>query len=125
MFQPKPVPKLPTLIKARVPVWVLAAAIVAQAAITVIGKPSDPACKINVQRVHSSTYSSEIKKLSEVKVKVSTECVIAQSHTVFSAEIEEITANNKENSKDIPDCDWQTPCRESRLCSYRKLDRSV
>jgi hypothetical protein len=96
MFQPKPVPKLPTLIKARVPVWVLAAAIVAQAAITVIGKPSDPACKINVQRVHSSTYSSEIKKLSEVKVKVSTECVIAQSHTVFRAEIEEITANNKE-----------------------------
>lgn len=95
MFQPKPAPILLTLIKARVPVWVLAAAVVAQAAITVIGKPSDPACKINVQRVHSSTHSSEFKKLSEVKLKVSTECAIAQSQTVVRAEIEEIIATNK------------------------------
>jgi hypothetical protein len=96
MFQPKPVPILPKLVKARVPVWVLAAALAAQAAITIIGKPSDPECKINVQRVHTSTHSSEFKKLSEVKLKVSTECVIAQSQTLVRAEIEEITATSKE-----------------------------
>jgi hypothetical protein len=96
MFLPRPAPILPKLIKARVPVWVLAAAIVAQATINAIGKPTDPECKINVQRVHASTHSSEFKKLSEVKLKISTECVIAQSQTVVRARIEEVIANNEE-----------------------------
>ncbi len=96
MLQPKPVPILPKLVKAKVPVWVLAAALAAQAAINIIGKSSDPECKINVQRVHSSTHSSEFKKLSEVKLKVSTECAVAQSQTVVRAEIEEIIATNKD-----------------------------
>jgi hypothetical protein len=46
--------------------------------------------------VHTSTYSSEFKKLSEVKLKISTKCVVAQSQTVVRAEIKEITADKKE-----------------------------
>jgi hypothetical protein len=91
MFQPRPAPILPNLIKARVPVWVLAAAIVAQAAIVAIGKPSDPECTINVQQVHESTYSRRFTKIQEVKLKISTSCKSPQRFTSLSASIEKVT----------------------------------
>jgi hypothetical protein len=96
MSQSRPTPILPRLIKARVPVWMLAAAIVAQAAINAIGKPSDPECAINVQQVHESTYSRKFAKIHEVKLKISTSCKSAQSFTSLSASIEEV-AEGKPN----------------------------
>jgi hypothetical protein len=92
MFQPRPAPILPNLIKARVPVWVLAAAIVAQAAIVAIGKPSDPECTINVQQVHESTYSRKFIKIQEAKLKISTSCKSPQRFTSLNASIEQITS---------------------------------
>jgi len=94
MFQPIPKPLIPAIIKARVPVWLLVGALVAQYAINTINKPSDPNCRINVQRVHQSTYSLEFQKLSEVKLKISTLCDVPQAYTSLTAKIEEVLPNH-------------------------------
>ena len=74
MFQPIPKTLIPTLIKARVPVWLLVGALAAQYAINSASQPIEPNCRMNVQRVHQSTYSLEFKNLSEAKLKISTLC---------------------------------------------------
>jgi len=93
MFQPIPKPLIPAIIKARVPVWLLVGALVAQYAINTINKPSDPNCRINVQRVHQSTYSLEFQKLSEAKLKISTHCDVPQAYTSLTAKFEEVLPN--------------------------------
>lgn len=93
MFQPIPKPLIPAIIKARVPVWLLVGALVAQYAINTINKPSDPNCRINVQRVHQSTYSLEFQKLSEAKLKISTLCDVPQAYTSLTAKFEEVLPN--------------------------------
>jgi hypothetical protein len=87
MFLPRPVPILPTLIKARVPVWVLAAAIVAQAAINTIRKPDEPACTLKLERLHHSTHVSERTGKDAVKLNITSECTSEQLNTQLTAEI--------------------------------------
>jgi len=93
MFQPIPKPLIPAIIKARVPVWLLVGALAAQYAINSINKPSEPNCRINVQRVHQSTYSLEFQKLSEAKLKISTLCDVPQAYTSLTAKFEEVLPN--------------------------------
>lgn len=89
MFQPNPKPLIPLIIKARVPGWLLVAAIVAQYAITTAGEPSAPECTMKVQQVHVSRYSQRLFQLSEVKFKVSTRCNSPQKETAIDAYFEE------------------------------------
>ena len=89
MFQPNPKPLIPLIIKARVPGWVLVAAIVAQYAITSEDKPSRPECTMKVQQVHVSRYSQRLLQLSEAKFKVSTLCNSPQKETSIDAYFEE------------------------------------
>jgi hypothetical protein len=97
MFQPIPKPLIPTIIKARVPVWLLVGALAAQFVINAANKQIDPNCSINVQRVHQSTYSLEFQKLSEAKLKISTVCDVPQAYTSLTAKIEEVLPNRGNN----------------------------
>jgi hypothetical protein len=90
MFQPIPKPLIPTIIKAKVPVWLLVGVLVVQYAVDIANKQSDPNCRINVQRVHQSTYSLEYQKLSEAKLKISTLCDVPQAYTSLTAMFEEV-----------------------------------
>lgn len=87
MFQPKPVPILPKLVKARVPVWVLAAALVAQAAIVAIGKPDDPSCALKFQQIHYSTSVKRNKNIDSVKLNITSKCTGPQKSTRLKARI--------------------------------------
>ena len=89
MFQPNPRPLIPLIIKARVPGWLLVAAIVAQYAITTAGEASRTDCTMKVQQVHVSRYSQRLLQLSEVKFKVSTICNSPQKETSIDAFFEE------------------------------------
>lgn len=93
MFQPNPKPLIPLILKARVPGWVLVAAIVAQYAITGAEAPSTPECTMKVQLVHISRYSQRLLQLSEAKFKVSTLCNSPQKETVIDAYFEEKSPN--------------------------------
>ena len=93
MFQPIPKPLIPAVIKARVPVWLLVVALAAQFAINSTNKPIEPNCRMNVQRVHQSTYSFEFQKLCEAKLKISTLCDVPQAYTSLSAKFEEVLPN--------------------------------
>ena len=94
MFQPNPKPLIPKLIKARVPVWLLVGALAVQYVVNTAIEQNNPNCRINVQRVHQSTYSLEYQKLSEVKLKISTECDEPQAFTTLTAEFEELSPSN-------------------------------
>lgn len=87
MFQPKPVPILPKLVKARVPVWVLAAALVAQAAIVAIGKPDEPSCFLKLQRLHHSTSVNETRGINAIKLNATSECTKEQLETRLTVRI--------------------------------------
>lgn len=93
MFDPKPKPLIPKIIKARVPVWLLVGALVAQYTISIAIEQKDPECTINVQRVHQSTYSLEYQRLSEAKIKISTLCTVAQEYTSLTVIFEEVLPN--------------------------------
>jgi hypothetical protein len=95
MFQPIPKPLIPKLIKARVPVWLLVGALAVQAAANTMSQQDDPNCRINVQRVHQSTYSLEFQKLSEAKLKISTLCDVPQTYTSLTVEFEKVIPNKK------------------------------
>jgi hypothetical protein len=89
MFQPNPKPLIPLIIKARVPGWLLVAAIAVQYAITATGGPPTPECTMNVQQVHVSRYSQRLLQKSEAKFKVSTLCKSPQKETSIDAYFEE------------------------------------
>lgn len=89
MFQPNPKPLIPLIIKAKVPGWLLVAALAAQYTIMATGDPSTPECTMNVQRVHVSRYSQRLLQLSEAKFKVSTRCNSPQKSTSINAYFEE------------------------------------
>lgn len=90
MFQPNPKPLIPLIIKARVPGWLLVAALAAQYAIMANDGSSKPACTMNVQEVHISTYAKEFQKFEEAKLKISTTCDSPQNYTSLNASIEEV-----------------------------------
>ena len=94
MFQPNPKPLIPKLIKARVPVWLLVGALAVQYAVNNVAEQKDPNCRINVQRVHQSTYSLEYQKMSEAKLKISTMCDEPQTYTSLTVKFEEVSPNN-------------------------------
>lgn len=93
MFHPIPKPLISTLIKARVPVWLLVGALAAQYVINTAIQQTEPNCRINVQRVHQSTYSLEFQNLSEAKLKISTLCDVPQAYTSLTAQFEEVLPN--------------------------------
>ena len=81
--------------KAKVPGWVLVAAVIAQFAINQAAQPREPSCKIDVQRVHRSTYSREFQSQNVAKVKISTECTAPQRLTNLDVNIVEELPNGK------------------------------
>lgn len=87
MFLPRPAPILPKLIKARVPVWVLAAVIIAQAAINTVGKPDEPMCSLKLERLHHSTSVNEKTGKDAIKLNITTECTSEQLKTQLTVEI--------------------------------------
>jgi hypothetical protein len=90
MFQPNPKPLIPLILRAKVPGWLLVAALVSQYAIMAAEEPSNPECTINVQSVHVSRYSQRLLQLSEAKFKVSTRCKSPQNKTSVDAYFEEV-----------------------------------
>jgi hypothetical protein len=93
MFHPIPKPLIPTIIKARVPVWLLVGVLAAQFVINSATQQIEPNCRINVQRVHQSTYSLEFQNLSEAKIKISTLCDVPQAYTSLTVKFEEVLPN--------------------------------
>jgi hypothetical protein len=93
MFHPIPKPLIPTIIKARVPVWLLVGVLAAQFVINSATQQIEPNCRINVQRVHQSTYSLEFQNLSEAKIKISTLCDVPQAYTSLTVNFEEVLPN--------------------------------
>lgn len=87
MFLPRPAPILPKLIKARVPVWVLAAVIIAQAAINTVGKPDEPMCSLKLERLHHSTSVNEKTGKDAIKLNITSECTSEQLKTQLTVEI--------------------------------------
>ena len=94
MFQPNPKPLIPTIIRAKVPIWLLVGALAAQYLISSTNRQIEPNCRINVQRVHQSTYSLEFQKLSEAKLKISTLCDVPQTYTSLTVKFEEVLPNH-------------------------------
>ena len=96
MFQPNPEKIIPKIIKAKVvPVWAIAAIVAAQIAMNVASQSNNPLCTIDVQDVHESRHSQRINQLSEAKVKVATECDVAQENTSLTVVIYEEIAGSK------------------------------
>jgi hypothetical protein len=95
MFQPSPKPLLPTILKAKLPIWLLVGVLAAQFVISSTDKQIEPNCKIKVQRVHQSTYSFEFQKLSEAKLKISTLCDVPQAYTSLTVNFEEVLPNRR------------------------------
>lgn len=95
MFQPNPRPLIPAIIRAKVPIWLLVGALAAQYVISNTNKQSEPNCRMNVQRVHQSTYSLEFQKLSEAKLKISTLCDVPQAYTSLTVKFEEVLPNRR------------------------------
>jgi hypothetical protein len=93
MFQPISKPLISTIIKTRVPVWLLVGALAAQFVINSANQQIEPNCSINVQRVHQSTYSLEFQNLSEAKIKISTLCDVPQAYTSLTVNFEEVLPN--------------------------------
>ncbi len=93
MFHPIPKPLISTIIKARVPVWLLVGVLAAQFVINSATQQIEPNCRINVQRVHQSTYSLEFQNLSEAKIKISTLCDVPQAYTSLTVKFEEVLPN--------------------------------
>ena len=93
MFQPIAKPIISTIIKTRVPVWLLVGALAAQFVINSANQQIEPNCRINVQRVHQSTYSLEFQNLSEAKIKISTLCDVPQAYTSLTVNFEEVLPN--------------------------------
>jgi len=65
----------------------------AQYVISNTNSQSEPSCRINVQRVHQSTYSLEFQKLSEAKLKISALCNVPQAYTSLTVKFEEVLPN--------------------------------
>ena len=93
VFQPNPKPIIPAIIRAKVPIWLLVGLLAAQYVISNTNSQSEPSCRINVQRVHQSTYSLEFQKLSEAKLKISTLCNVPQAYTSLTVKFEEVLPN--------------------------------
>ena len=82
-----PKPLIPGLVKARVPVWVIAAAIAAQIVVTQVNQNHEPSCSIKFERIH---YSSSIKRnlgKDSIKLNPVTSCNQSQNYSDIVANI--------------------------------------
>lgn len=73
--------------------WLLVGVLAAQFVINSATQQIEPNCRINVQRVHQSTYSLEFQNLSEAKIKISTLCDVPQAYTSLTVKFEEVLPN--------------------------------
>lgn len=82
-----PKPLIPGLVKARVPVWVIAAAIAVQIVVTQVNQNHEPICSIKFERIH---YSSSIKRnlgKDSIKLNLVTSCNQSQNYSDIVANI--------------------------------------
>lgn len=87
---PKPGDILPTIVKTRAPIWVIAAVIVAQYAIGQIGNIPDPSCSLTVHNPHYSSSMRMNSKIDSIKVNITSECTQPQVFTEVTAHIEQV-----------------------------------
>lgn len=73
--------------------WLLVGVLAAQFVINSATQQIEPNCRINVQRVHQSTYSLEFQNLSEAKIKISTLCDVPQAYTSLTVKFEDVLPN--------------------------------
>lgn len=73
--------------------WLLVGVLAAQFVINSATQQIESNCRINVQRVHQSTYSLEFQNLSEAKIKISTLCDVPQAYTSLTVKFEDVLPN--------------------------------
>jgi len=87
---PKPGEILPTIVKTKAPIWVIAAVIVAQYAIGQIGNIPEPSCSLTVHNPHYSSSMRRISKIDSIKVDITSKCTQPQVFTEVTAQIEQV-----------------------------------
>lgn len=90
MFQPNPKPLLTTIIKAKAPIWLIAAAFAAQIAIMEFNNSREPSCSLKVHNPHYSTSMNRNLKTDSIKLNITSECNQPQLFTEISSQIQQI-----------------------------------
>lgn len=129
-----PKPLIPGLVKARVPVWVIAAAIAAQFVVTQVNQNHEPTCSIKFEQIH---YSSSIKRnlgKDSVKLNLITSCSQPQNYSDIVASISvlrndrprriytSVNTRQKASAKKPTDAEFLefwVSCKKDSIESYR------
>jgi hypothetical protein len=93
---PKPDKLIPTIIKSRVPGWVLVAAVVAQFAINQATQPHEPSCELIYEYPHYSTSLQESFKQDAIKFNITSKCTENQTYTELIVTISKVSKGGQE-----------------------------
>lgn len=92
MFQPpSPTTLIPKLVRAKVPVWLVAAIVVADIVAVQVGKQNEPACVLIYQTPHYSTSVQEKDQRDAIKFNVTSSCTENQAHTDLKVTISSVS----------------------------------
>ena len=87
MFHPGPKPIIPTIIKARVPAWVLVATLTAQFVFNVVNDSNEPKCRLEIEHPHYSTFLAKERSINAIKLNMKSVCTVPQLETILTAKI--------------------------------------
>ena len=84
---PKPTNLIPKLVKAKVPVWLVAAIVAADVVAVQLAQPKEPICTLKVDYPHHSTSVKKYSGVDAIKVNIVSKCDVDQSYTLVDATI--------------------------------------
>jgi hypothetical protein len=130
---PKPDRIISTIVKSRVPGWVLVAAVVAQFAINQATQPDEPSCELKYEHPHYSTSLQESIGEDAIKFNITSKCTENQIHTELMITISTVSKGGQEikfksnlvqqdaSKKDRTQAhflEFWVPCKRGKFMSY-------
>lgn len=130
---PKPDTIISTIVKSRVPGWVLVAAVVAQFEINQATQPQEPTCELTYEHPHYSTSLQESLSEDAIKFNITSKCTENQTHTELMVTISTVSKGGQEikfksnlvqqdaSKKDRTEAhflEFWVPCKRGKFMNY-------
>ena len=130
---PEPDKIISTIVKSRVPGWVLVAAVVAQFAINQATQPHEPSCELKYEHPHYSTSLQESIGEDAIKFNITSKCTENQTHTQLMVTISTVskgrqkiqfTSNlvqqdaSKKDRTEAHFLEFWVPCKREKFMNY-------
>lgn len=130
---PKPEKIISTIVKSRVPGWVLVAAVVAQFAINQATQPVEPSCELKYEHPHYSTSLQESIGEDAIKFNITSKCTENQTHTQLMVTIGTVSKGwqeilltsdlvqqdaSKKNRTEAHFLEFWVPCKRGKFMNY-------